>query len=152
MTRQRSCPRLLLQRLVDLRFVINDFTLTPSTAVHNLGVTFDPTLACQTHINNIIIQSPAFFHLRNILAETPVHTSITLCLVYCHSVLVSLSNPSINFNISKIQQPSYLYKEICSYYPCYASVPLAPHIRPHSIETSHRYIQSNKQACLILPF
>lgn len=77
--------------------------IEPSTSVKNIGVTFDPTMSMENHIN--VICKSAFFHLRNISrirkylssqsAETLVHAFITTRLDFCNSLLYGLPNQLI---------------------------------------------------------
>ena len=97
-------PKSVRNKLSALPLNLNSFLVTPGTSVKSLGVTIDPDLAFDEHINNIT--RIAFLHLRNIAklrnalslqdAEKLVHAFITSRLDYCNALLSGCSCKSLN--------------------------------------------------------
>ena len=96
-------PPHLRSQLLNNAVVCNDFSVTNTATVRNLGVTFDQDLSFDPHIKDI--SRSAFFHLRNIAkirhflsqndAEKLVHAFVTSRLDYCNSLLSGCPNKSL---------------------------------------------------------
>lgn len=96
-------PQSQRRKLSDFMLNINGISIASNAAVKDLGVTFDPDLAFDTHIKNI--SRVAFYHLRNISkirkilslhdAEKLVHAFVTSRLDYCNALLSGCANSSI---------------------------------------------------------
>ncbi|XP_046552727.1 LOW QUALITY PROTEIN: uncharacterized protein LOC124262285 [Haliotis rubra] len=103
--RGTSCGNKRQQRLKvrPLSITIDDSSLSPSSAVRNLGVMFDPSLSLQPHVRSLC-RSVSFclYNISNIKKyltvdglKTLVKASTTSRLDYCNSLLYGTSSSNI---------------------------------------------------------